>query len=120
MNLYALIRPRARRPGPPRRGRVSDRAYLAWIRTLQCVCCEREFIGYWFGMQRSQRTEAAHVGQRGISQKSSDREAIPLCAQHHRLGKDSHHVLGKRFWEHHGLDRFELLEHLNRAYRDAA
>jgi hypothetical protein len=64
------------------------------------------------------RTEAAHVGVRGLGQKSSDRSAIPLCAEHHRLGRDSHHRLGKRFWEHHGLDRDALIAELNRRYEE--
>lgn len=133
MNLYA--RPRAKRPGPPRRGRVRDAKYLRWIRTFPCVVCLQWWIkgtiqtlddaltwcvhgsGYpaWEGP-----TEAAHVGQHGISQKCSDLETIPLCAQHHRTGKDSHHVLGKRFWEHHGLSRVELIARLNALYREAA
>lgn len=58
------------------------------------------------------RTEAAHVGQRGLSQKCSDRETIPLCAFHHRTGPESHHRLGKLFWKHHGLDRYELIREL--------
>ena len=98
MNLYTLTRPRLKRPGPPRRGRVRDRKYLAWIRRFACAVC-----------LLNRPTEAAHVGRRGLSQKCSDRETIPLCAEHHRNGKDSYHKLGKRFWEHHGLDRDALI-----------
>jgi len=61
-------------------------------------------------------TEAAHVGERGLGQKCSDRETIPLCAAHHRTGPESHHVLGKKFWQHHGLDRDEIVAELNRLY----
>lgn len=50
-------------------------------------------------------TEAAHVGDRGLGQKCSDIEAVPLCGEHHRTGKEAHHVLGKRFWEYHRLGR---------------
>jgi hypothetical protein len=124
MNLIKRnTRPNAKRPGPPRRGRVIDRDYMDWIRTLQCVVCAQQVIGYWFGVQRSSRTEAAHVGQRGIGQKSSDRETIPLCAEHHRLGKDSVHRLGKNFWQHHGIDRYALIRELQARYekeREAA
>ncbi|MGA3028347.1 MAG: hypothetical protein ABSF98_26665 [Bryobacteraceae bacterium] len=42
---------------------------------------------------------------RGLSQKSSDTSAIPLCARHHRTGDDSYHRLGpRRFSEVHQLD----------------
>jgi len=40
--------------------------------------------------------EAAHTGPHGLSQKSSDLSAIPLCARHHRTGDDSYHKLGPR------------------------
>lgn len=49
--------------------------------------------------------EVAHVGVRGLMQRSSDLETIPLCTEHHRTGKEAQHVLGKHFWERHGIDR---------------
>jgi hypothetical protein len=116
MNLYALTRPRARRPGPPRRGRVRDREYLAWIRQFSCVVCIPPSSNWWMPFCGSTVSEAAHVGQRGLGQKCSDRETIPLCAEHHRNGRDSVHVLGKRFWPHHGLDRYRLIAELNQRY----
>jgi hypothetical protein len=59
--------------------------YLQWIRTLPCSVC------------RTTRTvEAAHTGPHGLSQKSSDLSAIPLCVRHHRTGDDSYHRLGPR------------------------
>jgi hypothetical protein len=68
--------------------------YLQWIRTLPCSVC------------RTTRTvEAAHTGPHGLSQKSSDWFAIPLCARHHRTGMDSYHRLGPReFSEVHRLN----------------
>ena len=100
--------PLKRRPRKVRRN--EDPAYLDWIRTLPCVICLRDYpiqLG---------ATEAAHIGQRGFAQKSSDRETIPLCGRHHRWGKDAHHVLGKHFFERHGLNREELIRSLNAAY----
>jgi len=68
--------------------------YLRWIRTLPCSVC------------RTRRAvEAAHTGPHGLSQKSSDLSAIPLCGKHHRTGDDSYHKLGPRkFAEAHQLD----------------
>lgn len=60
--------------------------------------------------------EAAHVGERGLGQKSPDREAIPLCSHHHRTGPQAHHVLGKKFWAHHGLDPKAIIAELNKLY----
>ena len=67
--------------------------YLRWIRTLPCSVC-----------RTTRSVEAAHTGPHGLSQKSSDLSAIPLCAKHHRTGDDSYHRLGpRRFAEVHHL-----------------
>ena len=68
--------------------------YLRWIRTLPCSVC-----------RTTRSVEAAHTGPHGLSQKSSDLSAIPLCARHHRTGDDSYHRLGPR--------RFAEVHHLN-------
>jgi hypothetical protein len=68
--------------------------YLEWIRTLPCSVCHT-----------ARAVEAAHTGPHGLSQKSSDLSAIPLCARHHRTGYDSYHKLGPRkFAEVHQLN----------------
>jgi len=86
------------RVGPPRKGRVHDEEYLAWIRKQPCICCgTRRYV------------EAAHVGMRGLGMKCSDYEALPLCPAHHVQGPESQHVLQKRFWPHWGLDRLKLI-----------
>ena len=61
-------------------------------------------------------TEAAHVGKRGLSQKCSDREAIPLCRNHHTDGPEAVHRIGKIFWQHHAIDRDAIILELNRAF----
>jgi hypothetical protein len=58
--------------------------------------------------------EVAHTGPRGLSQKSSDTSAIPLCARHHRTGEDAYHKLGPRkFSEVHALDIPALVARLS-------
>ncbi len=84
--------------------RRRDRAYMAWIRSLPCLICGRS------------RSEAAHLGVRAFAQKCSDRETGPLCAWDHRLGPESHHALGRMFWQHHGIDRARLIRELNESY----
>jgi hypothetical protein len=96
---------RKMRIGPPRKGLVIDEAYLRWIRKLPCICC---------GTLRY--VEAAHVGRRGLGQKCSDREALPICEKHHRTGPEAAHVLGRKFWAVWGLDRYRLIEEHNREY----
>jgi hypothetical protein len=80
-----------------------DRRYLDWVRSLGCLICDRP-------------SEAHHAGEHGFGRKAPDRTAIPLCWEHHREGKDSAHRIGKRFWEHHGLDRDRIITGLNEKY----
>jgi hypothetical protein len=77
--------------------------YLAWIRTLPCLVC-----GKTGGI------EAAHTGPHGLGQKSPDTSVVPLCARHHRTGRDSYHKLGPRAFERqHGLDLRAIVARLN-------
>ncbi len=91
---------------------LRDPEFLAWLRQQWCIICE--FVtGSEAG---SGHIEAAHIGVRGLRQRSSDHEAVPLCVRHHRTGKDSHHILGKNFWTHHGLDKLRVLTSLHARY----
>lgn len=108
------------------KGRVEDPEYLRWIRTLPCVVCQKRCkecrSGYpdaciGQGECVGVPVQAAHVGLRGLRQKCSDREAIPLCNPHHNRGfPESQHTLGKNFWSHHGIDREEIIRTLNEQY----
>ena len=82
---------------------VRNSRYLAWIRTQPCLVCGST---RWI--------EAAHTGPHGLGQKSPDTSAVPLCAMHHRTGKDSYHRLGPRkFGEVHNLDLAAIVRRLN-------
>ena len=73
---------------------VRDTKYLAFLRKLCCVVC---------GSYRM--IEAAHFGARGMGQKASDLDALPLCLKCHRTGPRSYHTLGaRRFIEAHALN----------------
>ena len=77
--------------------------YLQWIRTLPCSVCHT-----------TRAVEAAHTGPHGLSQKSSDLSAIPLCVWHHRAGDDSYHKLGPRkFAEVHQLNIRAIVDRLS-------
>ncbi len=102
-----------------------DPAYLKWLHTLPCVTCwlmgsgEIQAFpgdGDTTATGQSSPTEAAHVGDRGLSQKASDRTAIPLCRECHREGPRAIHLLGKWFWGRHNLNRLKVIEHLNELY----
>ena len=102
-----------------RKGRKRDQEYMEFVRGLPCAVCSlfTSDIRWGLGIYA---TECAHVGERGLGQKSSDRETIPLCATHHRTGPESHHVLGKRFWDVHGINRDEVIAELQKRYEQPA
>ncbi len=84
-----------------------DKAYLEWLHTLACcVCLLRKYA-------QGGRTEAAHLGPRGLSTKSPDRQAIPLCRGHH----EQLHKFGPRqFWEALKLKPEKLIADLNERF----
>ena len=94
----------------PRSSREDDPQYLNFIRSLPCLICAM------LHRRQSGRTEAAHIGQRGLGQKCSDRETAPLCQLHHREGEHAHHRLGKRFWTFWKLNRVEVIQKYQRDY----
>jgi len=95
-----------------RHKRKADKAYLAWLHSLQCLC---------FGLREDSPCEgriiAHHAGDRGLMQRPPDRTALPFCERHGgRDHKHGAHVLGRRFWEFFGLDKNECIATLNAAY----
>jgi hypothetical protein len=83
-----------------------DRKYLEYIAAHVCICCWK------LGIEQLHRTEVAHVGERGLSQKCPDREAIPLCTLHHTEGKHSVHKMGVHFWSFWKLDKAAVIADL--------
>lgn len=85
---------------------LEDLKYLRWLRGQSCAIpgCSAAIV------------EAAHIGPRGYGSRCADREAIPLCPGHHRTRRDAQHVLGKLFWAHHGLDRWDLIRRYQSLY----
>ncbi len=116
----SLGRPRIVKRRKPRRGVLKDAKYLAWIRSLPCIICQPNVLQMLdvASFTPIVRSESAHAGTRGLGQKCSDRETLPLCKFHHRTGPESHHVLGKGFWEYQGLDRWGIIAELQRLYEE--
>lgn len=76
---------------------------------LKCVACSR--LNENRGL-----SECAHVGDRGLGQKSSDFETIALCKMHHTEGPCANHKLGKRFWDWLGISKEDAVAKTNRQY----
>jgi len=120
-SIARSTKPIQRKRSKLRRGALKDPAYLDWIRMLPCmICWPRMMFQVALDCLPSglPRSEAAHVGVRGLGQKCSDRESVPLCEVHHRTGAESHHVLGKNFWSFRGLNRDKIIAELNRLYEE--
>jgi len=96
--------------------------FWEWVRAQPCVICGRLAdgllnLGIVPEYAQLSLTEVAHVGARGLGQKSDPREVLPLCGVlHHRLGPYSHHRLGKRFWEFHGLNKETIVREYQERY----
>ncbi len=107
-----------------------SKAFLDFVRMHPCVCCQRkcrECVSRKYptgcigrGECVGVPVEAAHVGHtgKGMRVKCSDYETVPLCGQHHRLGKDSHHKLTKpgEFERVHGINLKEIWTELRRVW----
>ncbi len=93
-----------------------DEGYLNFVRSLPCVITGRP------------GAEAAHVSfanmragatGRGKGQRASDRFALPLHPDQHRLLPDAQHNMGERkFWADHGIDPHYLALALFGAYHE--
>jgi hypothetical protein len=92
------------------RNQQGDADYLALVRQLPCLHC---------GMEPAY--EAAHVRMAsaafgkasGLAKKPADRWALPLCPDHHRLGRDAQHHQGEQlFWDALGINPLIVCEQL--------
>ena len=94
---------RKKRRGPPR-----DWRYRDFIHSLECTTCGAP-----------PRSEVAHIGSRGMGQKCSDYETIPLCTSCHLTSQYAYHRLGKvafeAFWD---MDCLEIAKDLVRIWRE--
>lgn len=104
-HILAIASPRLYNGQAP----VVDERYKRFIRQLPCCACGK----------RRWLIEAAHFGPRGLGQKSSDRQTLPLCRRCHRTSPISYHALGPvKFALAHKLDVGGLIEKLNRFYEE--
>lgn len=88
---------------------VKDAHYRKFLRQLPCSACGHQ----------TRSMEAAHFGPRGLGQKASDRQCLPLCRKCHRTGLLSYHSLGPtKFAAAHKIDIPALIEKLNQFYEE--
>lgn len=107
-----------------------DPQYLAWIRTLPCIISNPIWLGFvlkdpglafglgWVSVSlQDSPTQACHIGKtgKGMRQKCSDYETIPMCQAHHR---EQHGPDGATFFERHPLDLPACWKALRAAYEE--
>ena len=84
--------------------------YWEWIREQPCAV-QGAYVHH------HPIIEVAHVGVRGLAQKCSGWDVLPLCRYHHGRGfAFSHHGLGKLFWSFWNLDRYALIRRFREQY----
>jgi hypothetical protein len=98
--------PRKRRPGPPRKGRIYDPEFVAWMHRQPCLIDLRaSAIECQPGYECFGRITFHHVRNHGSGR--DDRRGLALCLAHHLegFGKFSIEKLGKtNFQELFGVD----------------
>ena len=82
---------------------VRDPKYLRFLKRLPCVACLRTW-----------NVDPAHTGAHGMSQKSCDLKAIPLCRRCH----EAFDADPRGFAERNRLDIPALIAQFNRFYQE--
>jgi hypothetical protein len=88
-------------PPQPREKPIGDADYLSLVRDLPCLHC---------GMEPSEAahlrlSSAAYGKTSGLGRKPESRWVLPLCAEHHRLGRAAQHNQGEaEFWASLGIN----------------
>ncbi len=85
--------------------------HLERIAAQGCIACRKLGMGY-------RPAEAHHTRfAAGAGQRSGTWFCIPLCPEHHRLGKTAYHASPKRFEMMFGTEEALLDETLERCFK---
>lgn len=96
---------RKKRKGPPRKGRIVDKPYLAFIAAQPCMI--------------SGKPATVHHVKEGPGAQKNDRRTLPLAPEYHQIqaGEDSIEKLGKKKFEaRHNVNLEERILHYQAAY----
>jgi len=89
-----------------------ERQYMDSVARLGCLICRKEGNPY-------SPAELHHIrDMTGMGTRSSHFEVIPLCVNHHRIGKESFHHNSRAFSKKWGSQRDLLKETLNLLVHD--
>ena len=85
-----------------------DRTRLNQLAELGCVVCRN--LGY--GQSPSEIHHLIGIQYKGLSQRASHQQTIPLCPEHHRGNHGIHHM-GRTPWESQYGTQESLLAQVN-------
>lgn len=94
--------------------RDHDADYMAWLHDQPCIGCivlgpaPRESAHIEAAHQKLQRAERGW--NRTLGRRSHDRQCVPLCAWHHRLGPTCCDPAQRKFWETLGLTVDDVID----------
>jgi len=97
MPLKPSRKPIPRKRAKPRRGPLRDPGYLAFLRE-ECACAVASGCT---GRFSAGHCDAAHGRANGRGSKGPDKEALPLCREHHR---EQHSIGLRAFQETYGFE----------------
>ena len=102
-----------RTDAPPRPRKVetgNDPAYLAHVRQCPCLHCGHDPAGEAVHIRFA---SGVHGKASGMQKKPADRWSLPLCADDHRLARDSQHAGNEfLFWSKLGIPALLTCERL--------
>ena len=79
-----------------------DKKHVAYIKTLSCLIGQHGLKNDCSGNTEAHHLMKPYDGVRGMSLKSSDKNLIPLCQNHHML-MHTKHGTEKNLFEHYKL-----------------
>ena len=96
------------------------KSYRAWLLTQPCCCqpCTGFVIVHHHTAGETERHSKSMGGKRGLSQRSSDADGMPLCPKHHSDLHDNHSRKGffadfdraqRQIWQDEQVERLTRL-----------
>ena len=83
----------------------SEREHIERAVALGCALCRHIGYGESPAEYHHRRTGT------GAGRKAQHIDGMPLCPQHHRIGSEALHAMGRKSWEaHFGITEIELIE----------
>jgi hypothetical protein len=81
--------------------RMSGSVYMGHVARLGCLLCRMNGIA-------DTPSEVHHARKHGGKRSNCDKDTIPLCLQHHRIGPGAVHNIRRRVEEIYGISEEQM------------